>query len=66
MTNLHLSARQATELRNAAALSAKQYRIRMLDDASPINRRLALALQSGFARMTPLKKQKMLDLLEKE
>lgn len=66
VTNLKLSQRQAAELQNAAALSAKQYRIQMIEDASPIDRRLALALQNGFAKMTPLKKKKMLDLLEEE
>lgn len=66
VNGLNLTSRQEKELRNAAALSAKEYKIQVRDEASPIDRRLALALQTGFAKMTPLKKQMMLDLLEKE
>ncbi|MGN6279868.1 MAG: helix-turn-helix domain-containing protein [Sphingomonas sp.] len=64
--NLDLAPRLANELTSAAALSAKEYRIQMREDASPIDRRLAHALETGFAKMTPLKKQMLLDLLEKE
>ena len=63
---LDLTTRQGQELTSAAALSAKEYRLKMREDSSPIDRRLAHALESGFAKMTPLKKQMLLDLLEKE
>ena len=66
VTNLDLTPRQGQELINAAALSAKHYRIQMLDDALPIDRELAHALETGFAKMTPQKKQMMLKLLEEE
>lgn len=62
--NLDITGRQAQELTTAAALSAKEYRIQMREDSSPIDRRLAHALETGFAKMTPRKKQMMLDLLE--
>jgi transcriptional regulator with XRE-family HTH domain len=63
---LDLTARGADELTRAAALSAKEFKIQMLEDSSPIDRRLALALETGFAKMTPKKKKMMLDLLEEE
>ena len=66
VANLDLTQRQEIELLNAASLSAKEYRIQMREDAGPLDRRLALALQTGFAKMTPLKKQQLLDLLEQE
>lgn len=66
VSSLSLSGRQAKELLTAAALSAKEYRIQMRDDASPIDRRLAHALETGFAKMTPIKKQMLLDLMEEE
>jgi transcriptional regulator with XRE-family HTH domain len=64
--SLDLPARLAAELTRAAALSAKEYRIQMREDSSPIDRRLAHALESGFAKMTPLKKKMLLDLLEED
>lgn len=66
VAKLDLTERQENELRKAASLSAKEYRIQMREDAGPLDRRLALALQTGFAKMTPLKKQQMLNLLEQE
>jgi HTH-type transcriptional regulator, competence development regulator len=66
VTNLDLTPRQQEELINSAALSAKEYRIQMIENASPLDRRLALALETGFAKMTQLKKQSLLKLLEEE
>lgn len=63
---LKLTAREAKELSNAAALSAREFRIEMQTDADPLDRRLAHALQTGFAKMTPRKKQQMLELMEGE
>ncbi|MDK2761823.1 MAG: helix-turn-helix domain-containing protein [Sphingopyxis sp.] len=66
VVGLELSSRQESELRNAAALSSKEYRLQMHENSSPLDRRLAHALESGFAKMTPLKKQQLLNLLEEE
>jgi hypothetical protein len=66
INNIDLTARQGEELISAAALSAKNYRIELQEDASPIDRRLAHALETGFAKMTPMKKQQLLEMLEKD
>jgi transcriptional regulator with XRE-family HTH domain len=66
VTNLDLTSRQEQELVNAAALSAKEYRIQIVENASPLDRRVALALETGFAKMTPLKKESLLKMLEEE
>jgi HTH-type transcriptional regulator, competence development regulator len=66
INNIDLTARQGEELISAASLSAKNYRIELQEDASPIDRRLAHALETGFAKMTPMKKQQLLEMLEKD
>ncbi|MCI1270899.1 MAG: helix-turn-helix domain-containing protein [Sphingobium sp.] len=66
VANLDLTPRQEKELTNSAALSAKEYRIQMNENSSPLDRRLAQALETGFAKMTPLKKESLLKLLEEE
>ncbi len=64
---LDLSSKQKSALEEAAALSARQFRIDLGPDAQMIDRRVGYALQTGFARMSPKQKQKILKLLtEKE
>lgn len=66
VSGLDLPARKATELQNAAALSAKEFRLTVGDTASSLERSLAFKLQDQFARMSPKKRQKILELLEEE
>ncbi|WEK47251.1 MAG: helix-turn-helix transcriptional regulator [Candidatus Andeanibacterium colombiense] len=66
VSGLNLGHREANELQNAAKLSAREYRVKLKENADPIDRRLAFAIQEQFAKMTPMKKQKILDLLEEE
>ena len=60
---LDLSAEQFAELQNAAALSAREFRIDLGHDPSVFDRRVAHAMQTGFAKMTPMQKRKILKLL---
>lgn len=62
----NLSDRQTAELQRAAALSAKEYKIVMPEDAMQLDRQVAFALETGFAKISVMKKQKILDLLEEE
>lgn len=59
---------KATEitLREAADLSARDYRIQLEEGANIIDRRIAHALQTGFAKMSSEKKSKILKLLEEK
>ena len=61
-----LPARQAAELQNAAALSAREFRLQLSENAQLPERTLALKLQDQFARMTPIKRQRIMDVLEEE
>ena len=61
-----LTARQQEDLRDAAALSAQQYKIEIAENASALDRQVAHALQTGFAKMSPTTKTKILKLLKKD
>lgn len=62
-SGLDLSSKHKSELEEAAVLSARQFPIEIGPDASIVDRRVAHALQTGFAKMSPRQKQKMLKLL---
>lgn len=64
VTRLELDEETEAELQEAAALSAREFRIHLDGDADPQARRVAFALQNGFAKMSASKKAKILDLLE--
>lgn len=67
VAGLDLSKHDKDLLEEAAVLSARQFQIDISPDANIFDRRVAHALQTGFARMSPKQKQKMLKLLtEKE
>lgn len=51
-------------LRDAAALSANEYKIRLGSGAAQLDRRVAHALQTGLAKMSTKNKAKLLRLLE--
>lgn len=52
------------KLLNAAELSARDYRIHMEAGANILDRRIAHAMQTGLAKMSPDKKSRILKLLE--
>lgn len=60
---MSLSPREGSALERAAAMSAKEYRISIPKDARDLDRETAQALSVGFARMSTLKKQKILAIL---
>lgn len=62
---LDLTAEDQRKLQLAAALSAKEYKIQLASGAPTLDRQVAHALQTGFAKMTPKAKAKILRLLEK-
>jgi transcriptional regulator with XRE-family HTH domain len=64
VAGLDLNADTARQLAEAAALSAKEYKIQVAAGAATLDRRVAHALQSGFAKLTPDAKTKILKLLE--
>lgn len=67
VAGLDLSESHKRELDEAAALSVRQFSIEVGPEATIVDRRVAHALQTGFARMSPKQKQRMLKLLtEKE
>ncbi|MGQ7828625.1 helix-turn-helix domain-containing protein [Altererythrobacter sp. Z27] len=66
VNGLDLHQRRAKELQNAAALSAREYRLTISDHPDPWERTLAFKLQDQFARMTPIKRQKIIEVLEDE
>jgi len=59
-----LGPKKTAELHEAARLSAKDYKIHLGPTANQFDRKVALALQTGFAKMTTKKKAKILKLLE--
>lgn len=61
---LDLDSAQDARLREAAALSAKEYKIHLGGGAGHFDRKVAHALQTGFAKMSPKNKLKILKLLE--
>lgn len=63
---LGLPQRKARELENAAALSAHEFRIRISERPDMFERELAFRLQSQFAKMTPVKREKIMKVLEEE
>lgn len=63
---LKLTAEQEADLMEAAALSAREFRIEIAHDADMVDRRVAHALQTGFAKMSPKKKEQILQLLKKK
>lgn len=52
------------KLRRAAALSASEYAIRLKNNASADDRVLAASLASGFARLSPEKKEELRRIME--
>lgn len=54
------------ELRRAAALSVSEYSIRLKQEASADDRVLAASLASGFARLSPAKKEALRKIMEDE
>lgn len=52
------------KLCDAAELSARDYKIHMEAGADILDRRIAHAMQTGLARMSPEKKSRILKLLE--
>jgi transcriptional regulator with XRE-family HTH domain len=66
VTGLNLPQRKAQELQNAAALSAKEYRLSISKNPDPLERTLAFKLQDQFAKMTPIKRQMIIDVLEED
>lgn len=67
VAGLDLSEQHKDRLEQSAVLSARQFHIDVGVEATIIDRRVAHALQTGFARMSPKQKQEMLKLLtEKE
>ena len=46
-------------------MSAKEYKIQMTSGAPALDRQVAYALQTGFAKMSPKAKAEILRLLEK-
>lgn len=66
VNRLELNKQMADDLREAAALSAREFRIQLDGTAGAHDRRVAYALQNGFAKMSPSAKAKILDLLEED
>lgn len=64
VTRLELSKATEKKLLNAAELSARDYRIHMVAGADILDRRIAHAMQTGLAKMSPEKKSRILKLLE--
>lgn len=64
VAGLNLSDDQSRELTEAAAMSAKEYKIRLAAGAAPLDRKVAHALETGFAKLAPDAKAKILKLLE--
>lgn len=60
---LGLSDRESSALERAATLSAKEFRIALPKDARAQDREMAHRLSYGFARMSTVKKQKILEIL---
>lgn len=52
------------ELRRAAALSASEYTIRVSDGADVEERALAASLASGFARLSPERREELRKIME--
>jgi transcriptional regulator with XRE-family HTH domain len=63
---LSLSTRDGQSLENAAALSAKEFRISLPVDARSQDREMARLLSAGFARMSALKKDRILKILKED
>lgn len=66
VNSLDLPARQARELETAAALSASEFRLRISEKPDPLERSLAWELEKQFAKMTPIKRQQILNILAEE
>ncbi|HZU65433.1 MAG TPA: helix-turn-helix transcriptional regulator [Novosphingobium sp.] len=64
VTQLELSKATEKKLLDAADLSARDYRIHMEAGADILDRRIAHAMQTGLAKMSPEKKSRILKLLE--
>lgn len=63
-TRLELTKAAEKKLLDAAELSARDYRIHMETGANILDRRIAHAMQTGLAKMSPEKKARILKLLE--
>lgn len=64
VAGLDLNEQDARELHIAADLSAKEFKIQVSAGAPTLDRKVAHALQTGFAKMSPTAKAKILKLLE--
>lgn len=62
---LNISGRSAERLRDAAALSAREFCIRMSEDATPLDRELAFLFVQRFPTLPPARKLQILDFLER-
>lgn len=65
-SGLKLEHRLTIELQKAAALSAREYRLKLKENAGSLDRTLAFTMEKQFAKMTTLKKRKILELLNEE
>lgn len=64
VSGLDLDTNKEVQLREGAALSAKEYKIHLEAGAAQFDRKVAHALQTGFAKMSTKNKAKILKLLE--
>lgn len=64
IAGLDLAPAAQDEIREAAALSAKEYKIQLTAGAPQLDRQVARALQTGFAKMSSKTKEQILRLLE--
>jgi transcriptional regulator with XRE-family HTH domain len=63
---LGLIGEDANKLRRAAALSMSEYNIRLAKNAPQEDRLLAAALATGFARMSPTKKEEIRRIMKED
>jgi HTH-type transcriptional regulator, competence development regulator len=64
VAGLDLGESEEADLREAATLSAKEFKIRLDGGADQFDRKVAHALETGFAKMSVKNKAKILKLLE--
>lgn len=66
VAGLDLNKALADQLLEAAALSAKDFRIALRDDAPTLDRQVAHALETGFAKLSSEDKAALLGMLERD
>lgn len=66
VVGLRLSNDDRKDLEEDAAISAKEFRIEMTVGADRLDRHVAHAMQTGFAKMSPERKKAILKLLTDE